>query len=86
MFKLIVFLLLFLIIISSFSVGLGFFVQGFGSISNIFTTFSNNFFSIFENLFDSLFNAPLLSLFILMGLVYVTLRYVISLLGGDKDA
>lgn len=86
MFKLIVFLLLFVIVISAFSISLGFFVDGFSSISNIFTTFANNFFGIFENIFNSLFNAPTLSLFLLMGLVFIILRYVISLLGGDKDA
>lgn len=86
MFKLIVFLLLFVIVISAFSISLDFFVNGFNSISNIFTSFANNFFGIFENIFNSLFNAPTLSLFILMGLVFVILRYVISLLGGDKDA
>lgn len=84
MFKLIVFLLLFIIIISAFSVTLGFFVDGFSSISTIFSAFANNFISIFENLFNSFFNAPTLSLFILMGLVFIILKYVISLVGGDR--
>ena len=85
MFKLIVFLILFLIVISAFSVSLGFFMDGFTSISSIFTTFANNFFSIIENFFSSLFQAPTLSLFILMGIVFIILRYVISLIGGDRS-
>lgn len=84
MFKLIVFLILFLIVISAFSVSLGFFVNGFTSISDIFTSFANNFFGIIENFFNSLFQAPTLSLFLFMGFVFIILRYLISLIGGDR--
>lgn len=86
MIKLIIFLVLFLIVISAFSVSLGFFINGFESLTTIFTTFADNFFSIIENIFNSLFNSPILSLFMFIGLVFICLRYLISLIGGDKDA
>lgn len=84
MIKLIVFIVLFVIVISAFSLSLGWFTNGFETIATIFTKFSNSFFNLIKTIFNSLFNAPTLSIFLILGLVFIILKYLVSMLGGGS--
>lgn len=83
MIKLIVFLVLFLTLITAFSLNLGFLQQGFSNIATFFESIPL-YFTYVKDLINTLFNAPLISTILITGIAFVAIQYLLSLIGDEK--
>lgn len=83
MIKLVIFGIILTIVITSFSINLGFFVNGFNHINNFFEQIPQ-FINYIKDTFNVVFNAPILQIIILTGTTFIVIEYGLSLLGDEK--
>lgn len=83
MIKLIVFILLFVSVITAFSLNLDFLVQGFSNIQGFFNT-ASNYLTLLKELIQTLFLSPVLSTILYTGLAFIVIQYGLSLLGDER--
>ena len=84
MIKLIIFSVILVVVVSSFTINLGFFVNGFNNINSFFEQLPE-LLNYIKDTFYTIINMPTLNIIILTGLAFVAIDYGLSLLGDEKN-
>lgn len=83
MIKLIIFAIIILVVITSFSINLDFFVNGFNYITNFFNEIPQ-FLNYVKDTFNTFINAPVIQIITLTGIAFIVIQYGLSMLGDEK--
>lgn len=84
MVKLLIFVILIILVISSFSLDLSFFVEGFNLIINSLGDIPQILQAI-GSLINAVINSPILRTLILLGIAFLILKWLLGLVGDNDE-